>query len=158
MLHKSTTVSSVLPKASTECCLSVCLLWLRRLSPAVGTQAPLVAERRLQSTLAQLSCQLRSWFPDHDPTHSPVGSQPPGHLGSPWVLMLLCTHSVVSNSKPMDCSPPGSSVCGILQARILEWVAISFSRGSSQPRGRTCIFCTGRWILYQCTAWEAPEC
>ena len=34
---------------------------------------------------------------------------------------------------PMDCSPPGSSVHGILQARILEWVAISFSRGSSQP-------------------------
>ena len=38
---------------------------------------------------------------------------------------------------PMDCSPPGSSVHGILQARILEWVAISFSRGSSQPRDRT---------------------
>ena len=35
---------------------------------------------------------------------------------------------------PMDCSPPGSSVHGILQARILEWVAISFSRGSSRPR------------------------
>ena len=35
---------------------------------------------------------------------------------------------------PMDCSPPGSSVHGISQARILEWVAIAFSRGSSQPR------------------------
>ena len=38
---------------------------------------------------------------------------------------------------PVDCSLPGSSVHGILQARILEWVAISFSRGSSQPRDRT---------------------
>ena len=38
---------------------------------------------------------------------------------------------------PMDCSLPGSSVHGILQARILEWVAISSSRGSSQPRDRT---------------------
>ena len=38
---------------------------------------------------------------------------------------------------PMDCSLPGSSVHGILQARVLEWVAISFSRGSSQPRDRT---------------------
>ena len=38
---------------------------------------------------------------------------------------------------PMNCSLPGSSVHGILQARILEWVAISFSRGSSQPRDRT---------------------
>jgi len=36
----------------------------------------------------------------------------------------------------MDCSPSGSSVCGILQARILEWVAISFCRGSSQSRDR----------------------
>ena len=35
---------------------------------------------------------------------------------------------------PIDCSPPGSSVHGIFQARVLEWVAISFSRGSSQPR------------------------
>ena len=40
---------------------------------------------------------------------------------------------------PTDCSPPGSSVHGILQARILEWVAISFSRESSQPKDRTCI-------------------
>ena len=38
---------------------------------------------------------------------------------------------------PVDCSPPGSSIHGILQARILEWVAISFSRGSSWPRDRT---------------------
>ena len=49
---------------------------------------------------------------------------------------------------PMDCSPPGSSVHGISQARILVWVAISFSRGSSWPRDRTCISCIGRWILY----------
>ena len=41
----------------------------------------------------------------------------------------------------MDCGPPGSSVQGILQARILEWVAISFSRGSSQPRDWTWISC-----------------
>ena len=38
---------------------------------------------------------------------------------------------------PMDCNLPGSSVHGILQARILEWVAVSFSRGSSRPRDRT---------------------
>ena len=39
--------------------------------------------------------------------------------------------------KSQGCSPPGSSIHGILQARVLEWVAISFSRGSSQPRGWT---------------------
>ena len=40
---------------------------------------------------------------------------------------------------PMDCSLPGSSIHRILQARVLEWVAISFSRGSSQPRDRTLV-------------------
>ena len=44
----------------------------------------------------------------------------------------------------MDCSPPGSSVQGISQVRILEWVAISFSRKSSQPRDWTHISCIGR--------------
>ena len=42
----------------------------------------------------------------------------------------------------------GSSVHGILQARILEWVAMPSSKGSSQPRDRTCISCIGRWVLY----------
>ena len=48
----------------------------------------------------------------------------------------------------MNCSPPGSSVHGIFQARILEWVAISSSRGSSQPRDPTHVCCIGRWVLY----------
>ena len=42
---------------------------------------------------------------------------------------------------PMDSSPPGSTIHGIFQARILEWAAISFSRGSSQPRDGTCVSC-----------------
>ena len=50
--------------------------------------------------------------------------------------------SVMSNSlRPMDHSPPDSCVHGISQAKILEWVAISFSRGSSRPRDQTHIFC-----------------
>ena len=58
--------------------------------------------------------------------------------------VLSC--SITSNSlQPMDCSPLGSSVHGISQARILEWVAISSSRGSSPPRDRTRIFCVS-WI------------
>ena len=48
----------------------------------------------------------------------------------------------------MDNSPPGSSVHGILQARILEWVAISFSRGFLHPGIEPSISCIGRWILY----------
>ena len=49
----------------------------------------------------------------------------------------------------MDSSPPGSSVHGILQARILEWIAISFSRGSSPPRDWTRVSCIARQILYR---------
>ena len=50
---------------------------------------------------------------------------------------MLSSFSHVRLCNPMDCSLPGSSVHGILQARILEWVAISFSRGSSQLRDQT---------------------
>ena len=66
----------------------------------------------------------------------------------------------MSNSlRPHERSPPGSSVHGISQARVLEWVAISFSRGSSWPRDRTCascISCTGRWILYHLSHLGSP--
>ena len=48
---------------------------------------------------------------------------------------------------PIECSPPGSSVCGISQA-ILEWVAISFSKGSSWPRNWSCISCLASWYFY----------
>ena len=56
--------------------------------------------------------------------------------------------SVVSGSfRPFGCIPPGSSINGISQARTLEWVAISYSTGSSQPRDRTCVSCTaGRFF------------
>ena len=54
----------------------------------------------------------------------------------------------------MDCSLPGSSVHGIFQARILEWVAIAFSRGSSRPRDQTQVFCVaGRCF----TIWATSE-
>ena len=64
-----------------------------------------------------------------------------------WHGCVLSRFSCVWLCDPMDCSPPGSSVCGILQARILEWVAMPFSRGSSQPRDQTWVSgvsCVGR--------------
>ena len=59
-------------------------------------------------------------------------------------LAIVQSLSHVRLCDPMDCSLPGSSVHGILQTRILEWVAVSFSRGSSWPRVGSCI---GRQIL-----------
>ena len=75
-------------------------------------------------------------------------------------LLDLCVHaqSCLTLCDLMDCSPPGSSVHGVFQARILEWVAISFFRGSSQPRDQICISCVsciGKQILYHWATWGA---
>ena len=63
--------------------------------------------------------------------------------GFPIVLLVLSlvARSYLNLCNAMDGNLPGSSVHGILQARILEWVAIPFSRGSSQPRNQTCVSC-----------------
>ena len=58
-------------------------------------------------------------------------------MGTPKWSESDVAQSCLTLCYPVDCSPPGSSVHGIFQTRILEWVAISFSRGSSQPRDRT---------------------
>ena len=71
---------------------------------------------------------------------------------------MIC-HQVKSLSRvwlcdPMDCSSPSSSIHGIFQARVLEWVAISFSRGSSWPRDRTQVSCIAGWRF---TIWATRE-
>ena len=69
-------------------------------------------------------------------------------------VKMLVSQSCLTLCDPMNCSPPGSSVHGFLQARILEWVAIPFSRGSSPPRDWTWISC----IAGRCfTIWATRE-
>ena len=62
-------------------------------------------------------------------------------MGLLWAKILKSKSAVVKSCPtlcdPMDCSLPGSSVHGIFQAIVLEWIAISFSRGSSQPGDQT---------------------
>ena len=60
---------------------------------------------------------------------------------SSYSCSCLVTKSCPALCDPMDCSPPGSSVHEVSQTRILEWIAISFSKGSSQPRDQTHISC-----------------
>ena len=72
--------------------------------------------------------------------------------------LLLCVHACMLSHfshvwlcNPVGSSPPGSSVHGILQARILKWVTMPFSSGSFWPRDQThvsCVSCIGRWIFY----------
>ena len=71
-------------------------------------------------------------------------------------LRAKLLQSCLTLCDPMDCSPLGTSVHRILQARIVKWVVIPFSRGSSWPRNQTCVSCIGRWILYHWTTREAP--
>ena len=62
----------------------------------------------------------------------------------------MLSRSVVSDSyDPTDCSQPGTSIHGILQARMLEWVAMPSSRGSSQPRNQTRVSCIAGGFFYQ---------
>ena len=80
-------------------------------------------------------------------------------LGSSRKEKRVCAQSYPTLCYPMGCSLPGCSVHWILQARILEWVAISSSRGSSQPRYGiwvSCVSCIGRQVLYDQATWEAP--
>ena len=73
------------------------------------------------------------------------------------VCVCVCVQSYLNHCDPLGRSPPGSSVHGILQARILECVDISSSRGSSQPRDQTqvsFVFCIGSQILYHWATWE----
>ena len=69
-------------------------------------------------------------------------------------VKVLVTHLYLTLCNPVDCSLPGSSVHGILQSRILEWVAIHFSRGSSWPTDRTPVSCiAGRFF----TTWATRD-
>ena len=66
------------------------------------------------------------------------------------ILKMLAAQLCLTLCDLMDCSPPGSSVYGLLQTRILEWVAIPFSKGSSRPRNQTFtsyVSCMDKWVL-----------
>ena len=83
-----------------------------------------------------------------------------------WSLAVSCVPAkslqwCLTLCHPMDHSLPGFSVHGILQARILEWVAMPSSRGSSRSRVQTCIsyiFCIGRRVLYHKCHLGSPSC
>ena len=76
------------------------------------------------------------------------------HSTVPGTLLCLVTQSCPALCNPMDCSPPGSSDHWILQARILEWVVMPSSRGSSQPRDWTQVSCMAGGFF---TIWATRE-
>ena len=73
-----------------------------------------------------------------------------------WSVTLVMSNSLWPCG--LDCSPPSSFVHGILQVRLLEWIAISFSRGSSRPRDRagiSYVSCIGRQVCITSVTWDA---
>ena len=165
-------------KPSMDPCLRKSLCWWKVATPTQSAESPLGVKTYCNPTttmhlnsswsskvLAIVSLLLHEGLPDHcsnllNQKHFSV---------SPTAS--FCNHFLKRTSKaycdsskygkslqssptlrdPMDCSPPGSSGHGILQARILEWVAFFFSRGSFQPRDQTCVpfvSCIGRHVLY----------
>ena len=119
--------------------------WLRKQVGFYGSKIrqwsyPLLITRHLVSKEVALLCYL---------------CVPLGFWSPVCVCVCVCVRaeflSCVPLCHPEDCSPPGSSVHGLSQAKILKWVAISFSRGSSRPRDQThisCIYFIGRWIFF----------
>ena len=127
----------------------------------------------LQSMWSQSRTQLRDWtepiiyISNAPPKYSGINLSFPPSLPlslSLYIYMCVCVCVCVCAQwyphlcDPISCSPPGSSAHGIFQARILECIAISYSRGSSWLRDQTQdsgISCKDRKILYHCTIWEA---
>ena len=105
----------------------------------------------MQGTIRHLSLKLR--FSKCSP--GPAAAVSPENF-----MSMIVAQSCPTLFDPMDYSPLGSSVCGILQARILQWVAIPFSRGASQPKAWNCISCVaGGFLTIWATreAWELPR-
>ena len=140
-----------------------------RLLSSCNVQASLLAGSAVVAH--GLSCSVACLFSQTwDRTHVPLQQVLQGGLlvtglpGKPENEVLSRVHvcSVaqvcLTLCNPMDYSPPGSSVRGNFCTRILEWVAIFYSREQSQPRDQTwvsCASCIGRQILYHCATWEA---
>ena len=103
------------------------------------------------------SSQPRDWTRVSHTVADALPTEPPGKSmrgHNSLKVKVLVAQWCLTFCDPMDCSPPGSSVHGSLQARILEWVAISFSRGSSQPRDQTEVSCiAGRFF----TIWTTRQ-
>ena len=109
------------------------------------SRMPILSPNVLHSEASSLSCYLTVCSHDFFTVHTQWRRK---RTSSLVCFPAQSLQSCPTLCEPVDHSPPGSSVHGILQARILECVAISFSRESSWPRDWTCISCIGSQILY----------
>ena len=123
----------------------------RVLSPSTLTQGKAMSMGR-HDEKAAIYLQAKKRGPTRGPTRLALWS----YASSFQKVKVWVTLSCPALCNPMDCIPPGSSVHGILQARILEWVAIPFSRESSQLRGSHLSLLHCRQILYHLSHQGSP--
>ena len=145
------------------CCAMLSLfsrVWLFVTLWTVTHQAPLSMGFSRQECWSEFPCPPSGYIPD--PGIQPESlislalaggfftATPPGKPHFGMLVAQLC----LTSQNPMDCSPPGSSVHGISQIKVLEWVAIPFSRVSSWPRDGTWVsYIVGRFL----TIWATRE-
>ena len=116
-----------------------------------------VSRARISEWVAVISSREYSWPWDRTSNflhllHWQVGSLPLVPPGKPQIIIMMVIQSCPTLCNPIGYSLPGSSVHGILLARIVEWVAISFSRGYSWSRGQTQVSCiVGRFFTVWAT-------
>ena len=121
-------------------------------SDAVCRSRALLSEVQWRSTASSTSSNRILWSEDKD--HPSLTPYPSGTVVTPREVSVAQSHPTLCN--PMDYSSSGFSVHGILQARMLEWVAIPFSKGSSWPRDQILVSCiAGRFFTVWATR-EAP--
>ena len=128
-------------------------MWETRVR-SLGQEDPL--EKEMATHSSTLACKI-PWTEEPGRLQS-RGSQRVGHdwaISHGHTVVVYLLSCVWLCCDPIDYSPLFSSVHGILQARILEWVAMPSSRGSSQPRDQIRVSSFGRRILYHRATWEA---
>ena len=132
---------------------AVCPIHVHWAGDAIQPSHPLLLPSPSAFSLTQhhlRACEILVPWPGIEPSPLGMEVQNLNH----WKVKVKVTQLCLTLCNPMFCSPPGSSVHGILQARILEWAAVPFSRGSSQPRDWTQVsHITGRFF----TSWATKE-
>ena len=119
------------------------LCWEQGISPEIPTKFFLYPSG--QHRIIYVSLKDSLWSRKQDQANQGFVFIKPIHV------LAKLPHSCLTYWDPMDCNLPSSSILGIFQARILDWVAMPFSRGSSQPRDWSCISCVScldRWAHY----------
>ena len=153
--HKQTKIESGKRKKNHK--KSCILTWLQSVSPTTPLVPFWVIRSGASLLVSTLSSSVFASFPSWQATHNHSDAQVSQQCyGLPCVCLV--TQSCPTLWDPMDCSPPGSSIRGIFQARVLEWVAMPSSRGSYKPRDQTQVSCIAGGSFTSQATREAVVC